>query len=669
MDHTEALNKAQADLIPLRAQLKQWAQAYYTADNPLVTDATYDQAYQQLVAIEQRYPELITPDSPTQQVGGALLAAMPKVNHEVPMLSMGDVFSLAELEQFDQRVAQQLRGPIRYHAELKIDGLAISLRYEQGQLIQASTRGDGHVGEDITANIRQLPSVPLTLSEPLTLEVRGECFMPLASFEQLNEARQQQGQTLFANPRNAAAGSLRQLDPKITRQRQLDTFIYTLMAPEQFGITTQQAALAQLKAWGFKVNPQGKVVEVADFAQVITDFTALRHQLPYGVDGIVFKVDSLADQAQLGATVKVPRWEIAYKFPPEQVETTVLAVTWTVGRTGVVTPTAVMEPVQLAGTQVERATLHNVDMIRQKDIRVGDRVLLHKAGDIIPEVAQVILPRTKNLPPLPIPTLCPSCGSDLVHLPDEVALRCVNPMCPAQLLERLAHFASRHAMNITGLGPRVVAQLYQRGLVQDVADLYRLTFDECLTLDKFGPKASQNLLQAIEQSKQNSPDRLLFGLGIRHVGAKAARLLLDHFHSLAALQQATVTELAEVATIGPTIAQSLATYLSEPHAQKLLAELADLGLTTVMAAVSNHPSVSGFFTGKKVVITGTLDHFTRTELTAKLEKAGAQITGSVSSKTDYLIAGREAGSKLAKAQKLGIPTLDEATVIEQLNED
>ncbi|WP_261806283.1 NAD-dependent DNA ligase LigA [Lapidilactobacillus luobeiensis] len=663
------LAEATSVVAQLRQQVRQYAQAYYTKDAPLVEDAVYDDLYQQLQQLEAAFPTLITSDSPTQQVGGTVLAGFSKVTHQEPMLSMGDVFSFGELAQFDERMTKAITRPTEYNVELKIDGLAISLRYQAGKLVLGSTRGDGAVGEDVTANLRTIKSIPQELAEPIDLEVRGECYMPKRSFEALNAERDRNGEAVFANPRNAAAGSLRQLDTATTAKRQLDTFIYTIVDAQRYGISTQADALKQLRQWGFHVNPEAIVArELTQIHAFIEKYQSQRDELPYGIDGVVLKINQLALQAELGNTVKVPRWEIAYKFPPEEAQTILQAIEWTVGRTGVVTPTAVMDPVTLAGTTVARATLHNVDMLREKDVRIGDTVLIHKAGDIIPEVSQVVLSkRPATAEPYLVPTTCPSCGSKLIHLADEVALRCVNPMCPAQVKEGLTHFASRNAMDISGLGPKVIAQLYDRHLIKDVADLYRLTATELAQLDKFKEKSINNLLAAIQRSKQNSADKLLFGLGIRNVGAKAATLLLAHFGSIPALMQADPAEVVAIKTIGQTIGDSLTAYFANDQVQELIRELTAAGVNLNYLGRLTEAQ-DNFFKNKKVVLTGKLVHYTRSELTQKLSDLGAQVVGSVSAKTDYLIAGADAGSKLTKAQQLQVPVLTEDAAQQYLNE-
>ena len=667
------LAAAKQEITPLREQLTKWGREYYEQDNPSVEDYVYDRAYQRLVELEQRFPELKTSDSPTQHVGGGPTSELTKVTHEIPMLSMGDVFSIDELMDFNQR--QQDNGDVsvtpEYNLELKIDGLSLSLVYENGRLVQGSTRGNGNIGEDVTANVMTIKSIPHQLPEPLSLEFRGECYMPKESFVKLNQEREAAGLSVFANPRNAAAGSLRQLDPQVTARRDLATFMYYVPEYQKLGVRTQAAALDRMRELGFSVNPHNRVVhnrqEITDY---IEEYTAQRDQLSYGIDGIVEKVNDLDTENALGNTVKVPRWEIAYKFPPEEQATVVRDIVWTVGRTGNVTPTAVMDPVQLAGTTVSRASLHNPDYLREKDIRLGDTVYLHKAGDIIPEISRVDL---KNRPadsqPYQVPTTCPVCGSDLVHLDDEVALRCVNPMCPAQIKEGLAHFASRNAMNIDGLGPKIIQQLWDKELVHDVTDLYSLTHDQLLTLDKFGDKSAANLLTSIANSRNNSVERLLFGLGIRHVGAKAARLIMGHFQNLDRLLTASADEVAAVDGIGPTIGDSVQTYFANEQVKKLVNELRAVGVNFDYHGLVVPVATDSEWNGRRVVLTGKLEELTRADAKHWLEAHGAKVTGSVSKKTDIVIAGTAAGSKLTKAQDLGITVWDEARFAQAMKEE
>ncbi|KAA9320776.1 NAD-dependent DNA ligase LigA [Lactobacillus jensenii] len=665
------LNKkaAQEEIENLRKKLNTWAEQYYAQDAPSVEDAVYDQNYQRLVELEKQFPELVTSDSITQRVGGEIKSDLGKVEHQIPMLSMGDVFSKDELREFDQRIQKLVGGPVAYNVELKIDGLSLSLEYSDGKLVRASTRGNGRIGEDVTKNVQYFSDIPKTLPEALTMEVRGECYMGKEAFLKLNTERDENGEAVFANPRNAAAGSLRQLDPQVTKKRNLSTFIYTWVNPPK-EITSQHQAIQQMAKLGFHTNETGKRLANLDgvFAY-IDEYTSKRDSLSYGIDGIVLKVDDLTLQKQLGNTVKVPRWEIAYKFPPEEQETIVHEIVWTVGRTGVVTPTAVMDPVELAGTTVSRAVLHNPDLLKQKDVRIGDTVRLHKAGDIIPEISEVVLSkRPVDSKVYEIPDKCPSCGQALVHLEGEVALRCINPACPAQIEEGIIHFASRPAMDIMGLGPKIVRQLIQHNLVKDIADLYHLTADDLAELDHFGDKSINNLLTAIDNSRQNSVELLLNGLGIDHVGAKAALLIVQRFKNLNKIMQASVSELTAIDTIGETIAESITTYFAQASVQKLVQELIDSGVNIDYLGedVSNEEIADNFFKNKTVVLTGKLAHFTRSEFTKKLESLGAKVTGSVSKKTDYVIYGTDAGSKLTKAESLQIALLTEEEAIEKI---
>lgn len=661
---------ANDELAQLRETLNKYREAYYTQDAPLVEDSEYDQQYNRLLAIEQEYPDLVTPDSPSQLVGDSVDPEFNKVTHDIPMLSMGDVFSEDELAEWSKRIEKNIGQEADYNVELKIDGLAISLVYENGVLVQGSTRGNGTIGENVTENLKTVESIPKKLPRPLSFEVRGECFMNKSEFVRLNNERQAKGQQVFANPRNAAAGSLRQLDPKITAHRKLNTFMYTIVTFDDLNVSTQHEALQTLEEFGFNVNPTAKVTTgLKGVKEYIEHYGELRDGLDYGIDGVVLKVNDLARQQQLGNTVKVPRWEIAYKFPPETSETVVKSIEWTIGRTGVLTPTAVMDPVSLAGTTVSRATLHNIDMIKSKDVRVGDTVLLHKAGDIIPEVSKVILDkRPKDSQPAEIPTNCPYCGSELIRLEDEVALRCINPKCPAQIKEQLTHFASRNAMNIDGLGPKIIEQLYTKELIGDVADLYKLTADDLATLDGFKEKSINNLLTAIDNSKENSVERLLFGLGIRHVGAKAARILSENFGDLDGLMSASKEKILEVNTMGETIADSIITYFDNNDVQKLINELKSVGVNTKFIGRSNNNETNQHFTDKIIVITGTLNDYKRSELTQLLEGLGAKVTSSVTKKTDILIAGEKAGSKLTKSQQLGTEIINESDLDDFLND-
>ncbi|MBT8823570.1 NAD-dependent DNA ligase LigA [Lactobacillus delbrueckii] len=664
----ESLEEAKQEVRQLRAQLDQWAKAYYEQDAPVVEDHVYDEKYARLLELEAAYPELKSADSITQRVGGEVNSDLPKVEHPVPMLSMGDVFSKEELAEFDQRVQKAIGHPVAYNVELKIDGLSLSLEYEEGRLKRASTRGNGQVGEDVTKNVKYIKDVPQKLPKAITTEVRGECYMSKEAFAKLNQERDEAGESIFANPRNAAAGSLRQLDPKVTKKRQLSTFIYTWINPPA-GIDSQHQAICEMAKLGFHTNENGRRLEnLADVYDYIDEFTKKRDSLPYVIDGIVLKVDDLALQADLGNTVKVPRWEIAYKFPPEEEETVVREIEWTVGRTGVVTPTAVMDPVRLAGSTVARASLHNPDLLAKLDVRLGDTVKLHKAGDIIPEISEVVLSkRPEDSVPYEVPTKCPSCGEDLVHLDEEVALRCINPSCPAQVEEGITHFASRQAMNIAGLGPKIVKQLIAKDLVHNVADLYYLTADDLSQLDHFKEKSINNLLVAIDQSRKNSVELVLFGLGIDNVGGKAAQLIARKFKNMSKIASASVQELTAIDTIGMTIAESLTAYFQQEEAKKLLARLEEAGVNMDYLGEDGE-AADNFFKGKTVVLTGKLAHYSRAEFTKKLQALGAKVTGSVSKKTDCLVYGEDAGSKLAKAEALDIPRLTEAEAISKIEE-
>ncbi|MCM6833937.1 NAD-dependent DNA ligase LigA [Leuconostoc mesenteroides] len=663
---------AQQETARLQKQLVQYGTAYYEDDAPLVEDYIYDALYARLVALEEKFPQYVIPDSPTQNVGSAdTKSELQKVVHPAPMLSLGDVFSLDELNDWDARTTKSLGNQAPYNLELKIDGLAVALTYVDGQLVQASTRGNGIVGEDVTANVKTIKAIPKKLTEPLTIEVRGEIYMPKASFAALNKQREADGLEPFANPRNAAAGSLRQLNVKITKSRNLAAFVYYTAEPEMLGVTTQSGALERFAELGLPTDTHNRVInKMADIADYIDEYTSERESLSYGIDGVVVKVNQLDLQFDLGNTVKIPRWAIAYKFPPEEALTIVRDIEWTVGRTGAVTPTAVMDPVLLAGTTVQRASLHNPDYLREKDIQIGDTVTLHKAGDIIPEIGQVILEkRPTDSETYQVPTICPACESNLVHIEGEVALRCINPFCSAQIQEGLTHFASRNAMNIDGMGPRVVGQLLKAGYIKDVASIYRITVEQLLTLDKFQEKSAVKLIDAINSSKENSLERLLFGLGIRMVGAKAARLIAEKFRTLSAVSEASVEDIANINGIGHTIAQSIVQYFSTPESKQLLVELASSGVNQSYLS-DTVIDENSFFYGKKVVLTGKLEQSSRPAATKWLQDHGANVAGSVSVKTDLVIAGEAAGSKLDKANQLGVTVWTEQQFVdEQVKED
>ena len=636
--------------------LNRYAYEYYTKDAPSVSDSEYDQLYRELVELETAHPDEILPESPTHRVGGVVLKGFTKYQHQYPLYSLQDAFSREELEAFDQRVRKEFPS-ISYVCELKIDGLSISLTYENGVLVTGATRGDGSVGEDITENLKRVKDIPLVLPEPVNITVRGECYMPRASFDRVNQIRQENGEPEFANPRNAAAGTLRQLDTKIVAKRNLATFLYQEVSPTDQ--SSQEGVLEKLARLGFVVNQERVLAEdmeqIWDFIQKVAQ---LREDLPYDIDGIVIKVNDLAVQEELGFTVKAPKWAVAYKFPAEEKEAKILSVDWTVGRTGVVTPTANLTPVQLAGTTVSRATLHNVDYIAEKDIHQDDTVIVYKAGDIIPAVLRVVKDKRVSDQALAIPTHCPSCQSELLHFEDEVALRCINPLCPAQIKEGLNHFASRDAMNITGLGPAVVEKLFAAQLVEDVAGIYRLTVEDLLTLEGFKEKSAEKLHEAIQASKENSAEKLLFGLGIRHVGSKVSQILLQEFHDLDQLATADPERIASIDSLGMVVAESLKRYFAQEGSKRLLQELKEAGVN--MDYLGEKVAADAALSGMTVVLTGKLERLTRSEVKAKLESLGAKVTGSVSKKTDLVVAGSDAGSKLTKAQELGIQVEDEA---------
>lgn len=647
------MNERMKELVEL---LNRYATEYYTSDNPSVSDSEYDRLYRELVELEKAHPDQVLPESPTHRVGGKILDGFEKYSHQYPLYSLQDAFSREELDAFDARVRKEL-DDVTYICELKIDGLSISLTYEQGIFVAGATRGDGSIGENITENLKRVKDIPLSLPEKLDITVRGECYMPRASFNQVNLARQENGESEFANPRNAAAGTLRQLDTAVVAKRNLATFLYQEASPSTRD--SQEKVLEHLEQLGFVVNPRRLLAHSMDEVwKLIQEVGQERDQLPYDIDGVVIKVNDLAGQEQLGFTVKAPKWAVAYKFPAEEKEAKLLSVDWTVGRTGVVTPTANLTPVQLAGTTVSRATLHNVDYIAEKDIRKDDTVIVYKAGDIIPAVLRVVESKRVSEEKLDIPTNCPSCESKLLHFEDEVALRCINPRCPAQIKEGLIHFASRDAMNISGLGPSIVEKLFAANLVKDVADIYRLTVEDFLLLDGIKEKSAQKLYQAIQASKENSAERLLFGLGIRHVGSKASQLLLQNFHSIESLAQANPEEIANIESLGSVIAQSLQTYFATEGSEILLRELKESGVN--LDYKGQTVAANAALSGLTVVLTGKLERLNRSEAKNKLESLGAKVTGSVSKKTDLVVAGADAGSKLQKAQELGIEIRDEA---------
>ena len=665
-----AADLAEAD--KLRREIRHNEYLYYVLDAPEITDAEYDRMMVRLRELEARYPDSIPADSPTQRVGGRASSQFTEVRHLEPLLSLGNVFSAEELRAFDERVRSGLPAgsKVEYVMEPKIDGLACSLIYENGKLVRAATRGDGVVGENVTANVRTIRSIPLTLkvpdgeAVPELLDVRGEVYMPRQAFMRLNEQRAERGESEFANPRNAAAGSLRQLDPQVTASRSLSFFAYYLVG--EGAQPKHSESLALLAHYGFKVSENYKVVENIDEAiKYIGDFNELRQGLSYDTDGAVIKVNDVYQQRILGATGKDPRWATAYKYPPEQAETTLEDIDWRVGRTGVLTPTAVLTPVKLSGSVISRATLHNEDFIRAKDIRIGDRVIINKAGEIIPEVLRVVAEkRTGDEKEVEIPSVCPECGWRVERQGEEAAIRCTNPHCPALGREGLIHFVSRDAMNIDGCGPSVINALLDAGLVRDAADLYSLRKEDLLKLERMGEKSADNLLSALAESKKNELDKLLFALGIRHVGAKVARILATEFGSMEKLQQAQPEELAQIRDIGDKIAESAVTWLNVPANIDLVERLAAAGLTmtfTPPASQEDNP-----FFGKTLVFTGTMPTLGRAEAKTMAQDVGAKVSGSVSKKTDYVIAGAEAGSKLEKARQLGVTVIDEAEFLRML---
>jgi DNA ligase (NAD+) len=665
------LQTAELKVNELKSLLNQYGYEYYVLDKPTVPDAEYDRLLQELLEIEANFPELKTPDSPSVRVGGKVLDLFEKVEHRTPMLSLGNAFNEQDLKDFDRRIRQAVGDDFTYVCELKIDGLAVSLRYENGLFTQGATRGDGTIGEDITANLKTIKSIPLRLRESATLEVRGEAYMPKSSFEALNKAKAERGEELAANPRNAAAGSLRQLDPKIAASRNLDVFLYGIGGGNEVDAASHSEGLDYLDHLGFKTNKERrKCPSINEVIEYVNSWVDKRPNLPYEIDGIVIKVDSYEHQSKLGTTAKSPRWAIAYKFPAEEVVTTLLDIELSVGRTGVVTPTAILKPVKVAGTTVQRASLHNEDLIREKDIKIGDQVVVKKAGDIIPEVVNVLLDqRTGDERDFQMPTHCPECESELVRFEGEVALRCINPKCPAQIREGLIHFVSRDAMNIDGLGEKVISQLFSEKLISDVADIYKLTYDQLIALERMGEKSVTNLLKAIEASKANSLEKLLFGLGIRHVGAKAAKTLAQSFDTMDKLASATKEDLIGINEIGDKMADSIVAFFEQEEAEALLKELTEAGVNMLYKGakpVSVEESDS-IFAGKTVVLTGKLEQLSRNEAKEKIEALGGNVSGSVSKKTHLVIAGEDAGSKLTKAEELGIEVWDEEKLLVELN--
>ncbi|SFQ97296.1 NAD-dependent DNA ligase LigA [Desulfoscipio geothermicus] len=669
------LAEIRARVEALRREIEKHDYRYYVLDAPTITDAQYDRLMVELQQLEKEYPFLITPDSPTQRVGGKPREGFVTVKHAVPMLSLGNAFSEEDLREFDRRVKSALGGErYEYVVELKIDGLAVSLTYQNGVFVQGATRGDGETGEDITANLKTIRSIPLRLREPVDLlEARGEVYMPKDSFLALNSRRNERGEPPFANPRNAAAGSLRQLDPNITARRNLTIFVYAIGVLEFTGgqaPNLHSERLQFLERLGLRVNPHFQVCrdidEAVSYCRIWQD---KKSELPYAIDGMVIKVNSLVQQAALSATMKSPRWAIAFKFPPEQAETTVRDIIVSVGRTGVLTPTALLEPVSLAGSTVSRATLHNEDIVKEKDIRIGDRVIIQKAGDVIPEVVEVLKDRRSGTErEFSMPRACPACGAEVVRQTGEAAHRCTGAACPAQLLEGLIHFASRGAMDIAGLGPAVLRQLVEAGLVKDVSDLYKITAEQLVHLERFADKSAQNLVRAIAASKENPLHRLVFALGIRHVGERAARLLSEHFGDIQKIMDAEYEELVAIPEIGPKIAESVVSFMHEKQNRALIGRLIDLGVNVTAdnnAAVGENAGLAG----KTFVLTGTLATLKRDDAKELIEKNGGKVSSSVSKKTDYVVAGESPGSKYDKAVKLGIEILDEQDFLELIGAD
>lgn len=649
--------------------LNQYSYEYYVQDNPSVPDSEYDKLLHELIEIEEKYPEFKSTDSPTVRVGGEAQSSFEKVNHDTPMLSLGNAFNEEDLRKFDQRIRDSI-GKVEYMCELKIDGLAVSLKYEDGRFVQGLTRGDGTTGEDITENLRTIHAIPLKIKEPLNFEVRGEAYMPRRSFIHLNNEKEQNGEQPFVNPRNAAAGSLRQLDSKLAAKRKLSVFLYSVNDLTEFNATTQSEALEELDQLGFKTNQEReRVSDIEGVLNYIEKWTSKRGSLSYDIDGIVIKVNDLSQQEEMGYTQKSPRWAIAYKFPAEEVITKLLDIELSIGRTGVVTPTAILEPVKVAGTTVSRASLHNEDLIHERDIRIGDSVVIKKAGDIIPEVVKSILDRRPNESEIyHMPTHCPSCGHELVRIEGEVALRCINPKCQAQLIEGLIHFVSRQAMNIDGLGTKIIHQLYENQLIKDVADIFYLKEEDLLPLERMGKKKVDNLLLAIEKSKEQSLEHLLFGLGIRHLGVKASQVLAERYETMDQLFKVTESELIEIQDIGDKLAQSVVTYLENSDIRSLIEKLSNKNVNMSYKGIKTteiegHPD----FSGKTIVLTGKLEQMTRNEASEWLKMQGAKVTNSVTKSTDIVIAGADAGSKLAKAEKYGTEIWTEAAFIEKQN--
>lgn len=663
----EQHEQQQQRLYELRELINTANYQYYGLDQPTLTDAEYDALMLELLTLEKEHPEWKTSDSPSQRVGGYIAKEFPKVRHAEPLLSLDNAFNAADLQEFDRRV-RAIAPQAEYVVELKIDGLTVALTYDEGLLVRGATRGDGEVGEEITANVRTISSIPLRLRKALTrLDVRGEGYMPKESFVRLNQEREEEGQPTFANPRNAAAGSLRQLDSKVTARRRLSYFAYQVLTPEGTDLSSQTEVLSYLKEQGFPVNPEYQLfTRMEEVISYCEEMAEKRHSFSYDIDGLVIKVNDRAQQQELGFTAKSPRWAIAYKFPAEQVETEVENIVVRVGRTGVLTPTAHLKPVLVAGSTVSRATLHNMDNIRDKDIRIGDRVLIQKAGDVIPEVVKSLPEkRTGAEQVFTMPEYCPECQSPVIREEGEAAHRCTSISCPAQQREAVIHFVARDAMNIDGLGPAVVQQLLETGLIQDAADLYTLKFDVLVELERMGKKSAENLLQAIEESKERGLAPLVFALGIRHVGEKAGKILAQTFHSMENLEQAALEELQGIPDIGPAMAQSLIQFFQQESSRRFLQKLREAGVK-MTAEVSSRPQI---FAGKSIVVTGSLEHWDRQQVETLIEERGGKAASSVSKKTAFVIAGEKAGSKLTKANELGVPVLSEEEFAQLLEEE
>lgn len=649
----------------LQDRLNRYNHEYHVLDNPSVPDSEYDKLLHELIALEEQHPEFTTDTSPTVRVGGEVMSRFEKVGHDTPMLSLSNAFNAEELRAFDKRV-RNLAGEVEYMCELKIDGLAVSLKYENGRFVQGTTRGDGTVGENITSNLRTIKAIPLTIKNPLSFEVRGEAYMPKTSFEGLNAEKEEKGGGLFQNPRNAAAGSLRQLDPKLAAKRNLSVFLYSVNDLTELSAETQSEAMDRLDQEGFRTNHERRLVgDIETVIEYIEYWTDHRNALDYDIDGIVVKVNDISKQHQMGFTAKSPRWAIAYKFPAAEVVTDITDIELTVGRTGAITPTAILTPVKVAGTTVARASLHNHELIEQKDIRINDKVVIRKAGDVIPEVIRPILEERTDQAVYEAPTECPGCGHETVKLEDEVAIRCINPQCPAQLAEGMIHFVSRSAMNIDGLGEKVVRQLFDAGLIRDIGDIYALSHDDLIPLERMGEKKVSNLLAAIEASKENPLRKLLVGLGIRFLGAKASELIAVEFGSMEEILKQPAERFIEIPDIGEKIASSIVTYTGNPDFRALIDKLADFD---VNMTEDKAEAESTEFSGMTFVLTGKLEELTRGEAKEMIENTGGKVTGGVSGNTDVVVAGAEAGSKLEKAQSLGVAVWNENEFIEKLGQ-